>query len=168
MENPVQELIVGNVSGAKGVEACYEAEVTKQSEVIYDKHKVEDETQPKQVPAENGENEKMSEIESVFNNKESCGVEQAVITDEENQCAAVQTRAMKVKVGKPQKPLEVTTILRLDIGPAQLIEQQKSDQTLKKWKYWELAENPMENGKAQFLIMKSYTGSTLANMMEKG
>jgi len=23
MENPVQELIVGNVSGAKGVEACY-------------------------------------------------------------------------------------------------------------------------------------------------
>ena len=36
MENPVQELIVGNVSEAKGVEACYEAEVTEQSEVIYD------------------------------------------------------------------------------------------------------------------------------------
>ena len=32
MEDPVQELIVGNVSGAKWVEACYEAEVTKQSE----------------------------------------------------------------------------------------------------------------------------------------
>jgi len=44
MENPVQELIVGNVSGAKGVEACYEAEVTEQSEVIYDKHEVEGET----------------------------------------------------------------------------------------------------------------------------
>jgi len=31
-ENPVQELIVGNVSEAKGVEACYEVEVTEQSE----------------------------------------------------------------------------------------------------------------------------------------
>ena len=29
----------------------------------------------------------------------------------------------------------------------QLIEQQKTDQTLKK--YWELAENPVENGKAE-------------------
>jgi len=49
MENPVQELIVGNVSGAKGVEVCYEAEVTEQCEVIGDKHEVECETQPKQV-----------------------------------------------------------------------------------------------------------------------
>ena len=47
MENPVQELIVGNVSGAKGVEACYEAEVTEQSEVICGRHEVEGETQPK-------------------------------------------------------------------------------------------------------------------------
>ena len=36
MENPVQELIVGNVSGAKGVEACYEAEVTERTEVLYE------------------------------------------------------------------------------------------------------------------------------------
>jgi len=111
MENPVQELIVGNVSGAKGVEACYEAEMTEQSEVIGDKHEVECETQPKQVPVENGENEKMSEIESVVNNKESCEVEQAVITDEENRYAAVQTRAMKVKEGKSQKPLKLQLYL---------------------------------------------------------
>jgi len=72
MENPVQELIVGNVSRAKGVEECYEAEVTEQSDVIYDKHEdeVEGETQPKQVPVENGENEKMTEVESVVSNKE--------------------------------------------------------------------------------------------------
>ena len=44
VENPVQELIVGNVSEAKGVEACYETEVTEQSEVIGDKHEVECET----------------------------------------------------------------------------------------------------------------------------
>ena len=62
----------------------------------------------------------------------------------------VQTRAMKVKEGKPQKPLKVTTIHGLDIGPEQLIEQQKTDQPLTK--YWELAENPVENGKAQFFI----------------
>jgi len=40
MENPVQELLVGNVSGAEGVEACYEAEVTEQSEVIYENMKL--------------------------------------------------------------------------------------------------------------------------------
>ena len=166
MENPVQELIVGNVPGAVGVEACYEVEVVEQREMIGDKHKIEYETQLKQMPVENEEGEKMSEIESVVNTKESCKMEQNVTAEEENHCAAVQTRAMKIKEGKPQKPLKVTTIPGLDVGPEQLIEQQKTDQTLKK--YWELAENPMENGKAQFLIMKSYTGSTLANMMEKG
>ena len=78
----------------------------------------------------------MSEIESVVNNKESCGVEQAAITDEENRCAAVQTRAMKVKEGKPQKPLKVTTIHELDIGPEELIEQQKTDETLRNIGNW--------------------------------
>ena len=69
----------------------------------------------------------MSEIESVVNTKESCDVEQAVIAEEENHCAALQTRAMKVKECKPQKPLKVTTIHGLDIGPEQLIEQQKTE-----------------------------------------
>ena len=78
----VHQLIVGNVSGAKGVEACYETEVTEQSKVVGDSHEVECETQPKQVPVENGEKEKMSETESVVNNKGSCEVEQDVITKE--------------------------------------------------------------------------------------
>jgi len=43
----VHQLIVGNVSGAKGVEACYKTEVTKQSKVVGDSHEVECETQPK-------------------------------------------------------------------------------------------------------------------------
>jgi len=47
MENPVQELIVGNVPGAVGVEACYEVEVAEQREMIGDKHKIEYETQLK-------------------------------------------------------------------------------------------------------------------------
>ena len=53
---------------------------------------------------------------------------------------------MKVKECKAQKPLKVTTIHGLAIGPEQLIEQQQTDQTLKKC--LELAENPMDNGKA--------------------
>ena len=58
---------------------------------------------------------------------------------------------MKIKEGKPQKPLKVTTnIPGLDVGTEQLTEQQKADQTLKK--YWELPENPVENGKAQFFV----------------
>jgi len=54
-----------------------------------------------------------------------------MITDEDNHCATVQTRAIKVKEGKSQKPLKVTTVPGLDVGPEQLIEQQKTDQTAK-------------------------------------
>jgi len=75
MENPVQELIVGNVPGAVGVEACDAAEVT-----VSDRHEVECEAQPKQVSVEDETNEKMSEIDSVINTKESCDVEQDVST----------------------------------------------------------------------------------------
>jgi len=63
--------------------------------------------------------------------KESCKMEQNVTAEEENHCAAVQTRAMKTKEGKPKKPLNVTTLPGLDIGPEELIEQQKANQTLK-------------------------------------
>jgi len=138
------------VPAAVGVEACDEVEVTELREVVSDRHEVECETQPKQVLVEDETNEKLSEIESAVNTKESCDVEQAVIAEEENRCAAVKTRAMKVKDGKSQKLLKVTTIPGLDIGPEQLMEQQKTDKTLKK--YWELAENPVENGKTQFFI----------------
>ena len=46
-----------------------------------------------------------------------------------NKCAAVQTRAMKQKELKPPKPLKVSSINGLEIGPEQLIEQQRSDET---------------------------------------
>ena len=106
--------------------------------MIGNRHEVECETQQKQVSVENGGNEKMSEIGSMVSNTESSEVKQDVIAYEENHCATVQTRAMKTKEGKPEKPLKVTTLPGLDIGPKQLTEQQKADQTLNK--YWELAE----------------------------
>jgi len=129
MENPVQELIVGNVSGATGVEGCYEVEVTEQSEMISD----EGETQPTAVG--NEEFEKIGETENVIDDTVSSEVKHTVIPDEENHCAAVQTTAMRAKESKPQRTLKVTTIAGLDLGPEQLIEQQKADQTLKR--YWE-------------------------------
>ena len=54
--------------------------------------------------------------------------------------AAVQTMAMKQRELKPPKPLKVSSINGLDIGPEQLIEQQRSDETLKR--YWQLANKP--------------------------
>jgi len=57
--------------------------------------------------------------------------------------------------------LKVTPLPGIDTGPEQVVEQQKTDQTLKR--YWELAENLVENGKAQFFIKneilyRKYTG----------
>jgi len=118
--------------------------MTEQSEVISDdKHEDEYETQHTEVEKEN--TEKMSEIENVINNTENSEVKQTVIPDEENDCAAVQTRAMRAKESKPQKPLKVTTIQGLDIGPEQLLKQHKADHTLKR--YWELADNRVDNEK---------------------
>jgi len=52
MENPVQELIVGNISGATGVEECCKAEVIQQSKAISDEHEIKFDTQPTQVKNE--------------------------------------------------------------------------------------------------------------------
>ena len=78
MENPVQELIVGNVLGATGVEVSYE--MTEQSGVISDKHEDEYDTQHTEVEKEG--TEKMSEIENVINNTVNDEVKQTVIPDE--------------------------------------------------------------------------------------
>ena len=44
--------------------------------------------------------------------------------------------------------MKVTVITGLNIGPKQLIEQQKNDETIKR--YWELVDKPKE-GKPQFI-----------------
>ena len=62
--------------------------------------------------------------------------------------AAVQTRAMVVKEGKPPKPLKVKSVPGLDIGPEELKVKQKADESLTK--YWELVYKPIEDGKPQF------------------
>jgi len=64
-------------------------------------------------------------------------------------CAAVQTRAMKQRELKPPKPLKVSSLYGLDIGPEQLIEQQRSDETLRR--YRQLADKLSVKGKPQFV-----------------
>ena len=56
---------------------------------------------------------------------------------------------MVEKEKRPVKPLEVTTISGLDIGPEELKEKQRSDTTLKK--YWDLVSKPESKGKPQFI-----------------
>jgi len=66
--------------------------------------------------------------------------------------ASVQTRAMVEKEKQPVKPLKVTTISGLVIGPEELKEKQRSDTTLKK--YWDLVSKPESKGKPQVVVKK--------------
>ena len=59
------------------------------------------------------------------------------------QCAAVRTTPMKERELKPPKPLKVGLVSDLEIGPEQLIELQRSDETLKR--YRQLADKPAES-----------------------
>jgi len=75
------------------------------------------------------------------------------VTDEPvNFDTAVQTRAMKQRELKPPKPLKISSIDGLDIGPEQLIERQRTDETLKR--YWRLVDKPSVEGKPQFVVKK--------------
>ena len=56
---------------------------------------------------------------------------------------------MVEKEKRPVKPLKVTTISGLDIGPEELKEKQRSDMTLK-----DLVSKPVSKGKPQFVVKK--------------
>ena len=59
---------------------------------------------------------------------------------------------MVEKEKRSVKPLKVTTISGLDIGPEEIKEKQRSDTTLKK--YWDLVSKPESKGKPQFVMKK--------------
>ena len=60
-----------------------------------------------------------------------------------DQGAAVQTRAMVAKEGRPPKPLQIKSISGLNVGPDELLAAQKADKTLTK--YWDLVDKPTEH-----------------------
>ena len=88
MENPVQELIVGNIPGASGVESCYGNEMLKQNEMIEDERREEDIEVP-QIELVSEEVVTVSETEEMKTDIEGSEVKQTAVTVEENQCAAV-------------------------------------------------------------------------------
>ena len=62
---------------------------------------------------------------------------------------------MKQRELKPPKPLKVSSIEGLDIGP----EQQRTDETLKR--YWRLVDKPSVEGKPQFVVKKRFLNRKL-------
>jgi len=151
IDNPVQDIIIGNIPGASGVHPNLvntKATVTP---------KKVDSTQslytgiPKAVP------EPFTNSEICLNTNTSA-INADTTTD---MCAAVQTRAMVAKESKPPKPLKVKSVPGLDIGPEELKVKQKADESLKK--YWELVDKPIEDGKPQFfekkgILYRRYSG----------
>ena len=99
--------------------------------------------------------------EDPVNNRDHVQSEETDRSGNVNKCAAVQTRAIKQKELKPPRPLRVSSINGLEIGPEQLIEQQRSDETLKR--YRELVDKPAEIGKPQFVTKKGNSVSEVQN-----
>ena len=102
MDNPVQDIIIGNIPGASGVHPNL---VNTKATVTHDK--VSDYTGiPKAVP------EQITNSEICLSTNTSA-INADTTTD---MCAAVQTRAMVVKESKPPKPLKVKSVPGLDLS----------------------------------------------------
>ena len=111
----MQNIIIGNIPGARG------ADVTFDTEHDHDLKRVSD---------------TLTNAQEVTSEHNNLGTECSETDDRGpsiEQVASVQTRAMVEKEKRPVKPLKVTTISGLDIGPEELKEKQRSDTTLKKW-----------------------------------
>jgi len=110
MDNPVQDIIIGNIPGASGVQPNL---VNTKATVTPNKV---DSTQslhtgiPKAIP------EPVTNSEMCLNTNISA-IDAGTTTD---MCAAVQTRAMIAKESKPPKPLKVKSVPGLDVGPEEL------------------------------------------------
>jgi len=142
MDNPVQDIIIGNIPRASGVHPNL---VNTKATVTPNKV---DSTQslhtgiPKAVP------------EPITNSEICLSINTSAIDADTttDMCAAVQTRAMVAKESRPPKPLKVKSVPGLDIGPEELKVKQKADESLKK--YGELVDKPIEDGKPQFFEKK--------------
>jgi len=149
MDNPVQDIIIGNIPGASGVQPNL---VNTNAKVT---HMKVDITQSLHdgIPKANRELSK-AVPEPVTNNSICLNTNTSAIDVDRttDMCAAVQTRTMVAKESKPPKKLKVKSVPGLDIGPEELKVKQKADESLKK--YWELVDKPIEDGKPQFFEKK--------------
>jgi len=155
MDNPVQDIIIGNIPGASGVHPNL---VNTKAKVTPNKV---DSTQslhtgiPKAVP------EPVTNSEICLNTNTSA-IDADTTTD---RCAAVQTRAMVATESKPPKPLKVKSVPGLDIGPEELKVKQKADESLTK--YWELVDNQLRMGNHSSLRRRVYCTADILEDEEK-
>jgi len=140
----VQDIIIGNIPGALG------AEINSSNDHDEVVKSVKD---TKQVTDDVIINHNKSHIENIDTNDQGDNPEKQ---DERltAQCAAVKTRAMVAKEGRPPVPLKTKSvpIRGLDIGPEELKLKQEADSSLKK--YWELVDKSVDGDKQQFITKK--------------
>jgi len=168
MDSPMQDIIIGNIPGALGAEvSCNHDDST---ESLGDLEPVNEEMTIKCDKSNNDTSDHRDQINTSVeqnvnsddqlmdnnnNNSRICKAPYAKLQrrcDRQEQCAAVQTRAMVARESKPPKPLMVKSMPGLDIGPDELKAKQKADPTLRK--YWELADKTVDGAKQQFFTKK--------------
>jgi len=128
MDNPVQDIIIGNIPGASGVQP--NRVNTKATVAPY---KV-DATQSLHTGIPKANRELSKAVPESATNSEICLNTNTSTIDVDtttDMCAAVQTRAMVAQESKPPKPLKVKSVPGLDIGPEELKAKQKTDESLK-------------------------------------
>jgi len=129
MDNPVQDIIIGNIPGASGVHPNL---VNTKATVTPNKVSS---TQSLHTGILKANRELSKAVQEPVTNSEIClntntfAVDVDTTTD---MCVAVQTRAMVARESKPPKLLKVKSVPGLDIGPEELKVKQKADELLKR------------------------------------
>jgi len=121
MDTPVQDIIVGNIPGARGPDTD-----TKPRDVKYTSQCITDTLLS--TDKQSGETVPETDARASENKEDKSDV--AI-----EECAAVQTRAMVANEKKPPKPLKVNSVPEWDVGPDEIKAKQKEDDSLKK--YWD-------------------------------
>jgi len=150
MDSPVQDIIIGNIPGARGAEVTCNHDDSTES--LGDLEPVNEEVTiicDKSNSITRDHRDQINTPEEQTINSDDQLIDHS---DTKEQCAAVQTRAMVAIEGKPPKPLKVKSMPGLDIGPDELKAKQKADPTLRK--YCELGDKSVDGVKQQFFTKK--------------
>ena len=135
VKNPVYDLIIGN---DQGVRQAFDPDTDWKPSNADSQEGItspDSNTSSTVVPKENNvKNEFRETIENI------------------EQIQAVETRAMKLRKEKPEKKLNVASLI-VDVSPEQFIEAQNLDKSLSH--LWEKAKQPVENGKKFRFVVKN-------------
>ena len=166
MENPIHDLIIGNIQGARMPEERDfisdsntnsvkpdDVFAAVQSDATTETHQTEVRHQPTTAETPNQNEQKEPKVSLPTSDDTHVPDNTVSIITEALPCAAVQTRGMTKKAEMPPKPLKVADITVDNVSADDMRRLQKDDETLKK--YWDLAEsNTQPPGEVQFKIKK--------------